>query len=92
MPKHRQKYIRNVHQILNLKGKYLSVCFSEEDTGYESSEKFRTTKIGSILYFSSEGELRELFEPYFKIIELKTVEIEGKFQSHIFNYAFMAPL
>jgi cyclopropane fatty-acyl-phospholipid synthase-like methyltransferase len=89
LPEQRQKYVRNVHQILSPKGRYLSVCFSEKDVGFESSEKIRTTRIGSVLYFSSEDELRELFKPYFQIIEMKTVDIDGKFQSHTFNYFFM---
>ena len=70
LPEQRQQYVRNVHQIINPKGKYLSVCFSEKDTGFESSGKFRTTKIGSVLYFSSEEELQKLFEPYFQILFL----------------------
>ena len=88
LPEQRQQYVRNVHKILNPNGKYLSVSFSEKDSGFESSGKFRKTRIGSILYFSSEEELQKLFEPYFKIIEIKTVEIEGKFTPHVFNYVF----
>ena len=88
-PEQRQKYVENVHRILNPKGKFLSLCFSEKDTGFGGSGKYRQTHLGSVLYFSSEYELRELFETYFRIIELQTVEISGKFDSHIFNYVFM---
>ena len=88
-PQRRQKYIENVSRILNPKGKYLSVCFSEKDTGFGGSGKYRKTQLGSVLYFSCEDELRELFKAYFQIIDLWTVEISGKFESHIFNYAFM---
>jgi len=88
-PEQRQKYIENVSRILNPKGKYLSVCFSEKDTGFGGSAKFRKTQLGSVLYFSCEDELRKLFKAYFQIIDLRTVEISGKFESHIFNYAFM---
>jgi SAM-dependent methyltransferase len=88
-PRQRQKYVENVYRILNPKGKYLSVCFSKKDTGFGGSGKYRKTPLGSVLYFSSEEELRELFEAYFQIIDLQTVEIAGKFQSHIFNYVFM---
>ena len=87
-PQYRVKYVQNVHQILNSNGKYLSVCFSEKDTAFEGSGKYRKTPTGSILYFSSEDELKELFSPYFKIIELSSVEIAGKFVSHVFNYCF----
>jgi len=89
LPKRRRKYVENVHRILNPKGKYLSLCFSEKDTGFEGSGKYRGTAIGSVLYFSSEEELRKLFEPHFQIIDLRTIEISGKFESHVFNYVFM---
>lgn len=89
LPEHRQKYVNNVYQLLNQDSKYLSVCFSEKDNGFEESGKYRKTKIGSVLYFSNEAELRELFEPCFGIIEIKTVEIKGKFLDHVFNYVFM---
>ncbi|MEE9371115.1 MAG: class I SAM-dependent methyltransferase [Sedimentisphaerales bacterium] len=88
-PEQRQKYLENVHRILNPKGKYLSVCFSEKDTGFTGSGKYRKTQLGTILYFSSEHELRELFETHFEIIDLRTVQISGKFEPHIFNYFFM---
>jgi SAM-dependent methyltransferase len=88
-PEKRKKYVENVHKMLNPGGKYLSVCFSEKDTQFGGSGKYRKTHIGTILYFSSEGELRDLFEPYFKIKELKTMEIIGKSASHFVNYAFM---
>jgi SAM-dependent methyltransferase len=85
-PRRRRKYLENVRRILNPKGKFLSVCFSEKDTAFESSAKYRKTSLGTTLYFSSEDELRKLFEMYFVIIDLRTVEISGKFQPHIFNY------
>ena len=88
-PEQRHKYVENVCRILNPKGKYLSLCFSEKDTGFEGSGKYRKTQLGSVLYFSSDGELRELFELYFEIIDLRTIEISGKFETHIFNYVFM---
>jgi SAM-dependent methyltransferase len=88
-PEQRQKYVENVSRILNPKGKFLSLCFSEKDTGFGGSGKYRDTEIGSVLYFSCEDELRELFKAYFQIIDLRTVEISGKFEPHIFNYVFM---
>jgi SAM-dependent methyltransferase len=88
-PRKRRKYVENVHGILNPNGKYLSVCFSEKDPCFGGSGKFRRTPLGTILYFSSEDELRELFQPFFKIIELKTIKILGRSGCHIANYAFM---
>lgn len=88
-PEKRSKYAANVHKILNPQGKYLSVCFSEKDSAFGGSGKYRGTPLGTILYFSSEDELRELFKPYFHIEELRTTEIMGKPASHLAIYAFM---
>ncbi len=88
-PEQRKKYVENVYRILSPRGKYLSVCFSEKDPEFGGSEKYRETRLDTILYFSSEEELRKLFEPYFNIKELKTIEIRGKPTRHLANYAFM---
>jgi cyclopropane fatty-acyl-phospholipid synthase-like methyltransferase len=88
-PERRETYAANVYRILNPGGKYLSVCFSEKDTEFGGVGKYRKTFLGTVLYFSSEVELHRLFESYFKIIELKTMEIAGKAASHRINYVFM---
>jgi len=88
-PQQRKKYVENVYRILNPKGKYLSVCFSAKEPEFGGSGKYRETRLGTILYFSSEDELRDLFEPYFNIKELKTIAIRGKPVPHLANYAFM---
>jgi len=88
-PENRKKYIQNVFRLLNPGAKYLSVCFSEKDPQFGGSGKFRKTPLGTVLYFSSEDELKVLFESYFEINELKTIEISGKFGPHIANYVFM---
>ncbi len=88
-PEERKNYVKNVHRMLNPKGKYLSICFNEKDLQFGGSGKYIKTRIGTILYLSSEEELRDLFEPCFNIKELKTIEIKGKSVLHIANYAFM---
>jgi cyclopropane fatty-acyl-phospholipid synthase-like methyltransferase len=88
-PAQRETYVANVHRLLNKGGKYFSVCFSECDPQFGGVGKYRKTSLGTVLYFSSEAELRLLFETYFTIIELKTIEIAGKAASHQANYVFM---
>ena len=88
-PDKRGKYIENVYRKLHPGSKYLSVCISEMDPQFGGSGKYRETRLGTTLYFSNEVELSALFEPYFNIKELKTIEISGKTGSHLVNYAFM---
>ena len=88
-PEKRKQYVENVHGKLNPKGRYLSLCFSEDDPQFGGSGKYRETPLGTTLYFSSEDELRALFPPYFSIEELKTIEVVGKFGPHRAIYAFM---
>ncbi|MDP4237873.1 MAG: class I SAM-dependent methyltransferase [Bacteroidota bacterium] len=88
-PEKRKQYVENVYSILHPGGKYLSVCFSEKDTQFSGSGKYRETRLGTTLYLSSEEELRDLFDSCFNIKELKTIEISGKSGSHLANYVFM---
>jgi SAM-dependent methyltransferase len=87
-PERRKKYVENVYRLLGSGGKYFSVCFSEKDPEFGSG-KYRKTPLGTVLYFSSEDELRDLFDPHFRIEELKTIETRGKFARHLANYSFM---
>jgi len=88
-PNQRKWYVTNVHSLLSPKGKYLSVCFNEGDQAFGGVGKYRRTPLGTLLYFSSEDELRALFDPYFTILDTKTIEVCGKFASHLANYCFM---
>ena len=54
-PEDRERYIRNVHSVLKPGGLYLSVSFSEEDPQFGGRGKYRSTRIGTTLYFSSEA-------------------------------------
>jgi cyclopropane fatty-acyl-phospholipid synthase-like methyltransferase len=81
-PQDRQKYIQNVFHVLNPGSRYFSVSFSERDTQFGGTGKYRNTPLGTTLYFSSESEIRDLLSPHFEIQDLKTIEISGKFGSH----------
>jgi SAM-dependent methyltransferase len=88
-PEDREKYINNVYRLLKPGGQYLSVCFSEDSSQFGGKGKYRKTPLDTVLYFSSEDEMRALFKTYFGIEELKTVDIEGKFGFHKAIYAFL---
>lgn len=88
-PQDREKYINNVHRLLNPEGMYLSVCFSEKSPQFGGVGKYRKTPLDTVLYFSSEREIVSLVEPLFEIEKLETVEIQGKFAPHRAIYAFM---
>lgn len=93
-----KKYIADVNNLLKDRGKYLSTCFNVQSSHMgKPGEKHRTVPEdgraipGYELYFSSIDELKELFCPYFKIIEAKLIQIEnvnaGK--TYTENYFFM---
>ncbi len=85
-PEDQKTYIKNVYKILRPGATYFSVCFSEKDSQFGGSGKYRKTQIGTTLYFSSESELRELVSSYFTIRELKTIEVSGRYGPHCAAY------
>ncbi len=88
-PENRNKYLENVHRILNPKGKYFSLSFSEKDPQFGGIGKYRKTPLGTVLYFSSEDELKTLFSRYFSIIDHRTIETFGKYSPHIAVYSLI---
>jgi cyclopropane fatty-acyl-phospholipid synthase-like methyltransferase len=88
-PQKRNHYVESVFRLLNPGGTYLSVCFSNKDQQFGGKGKYRHTPLGTYLYFSSEHELRRLFQRYFKIAELSAIEIKGIKSSHCAYYALM---
>jgi SAM-dependent methyltransferase len=88
-PQHRRRYIASVHRLLRQEARYLSVSFSEDDPAFGGMGKYRTTPLGTTLYFSSEQELRELFESFFEVEELCSVEVAGKHGPHVAIKALM---
>jgi SAM-dependent methyltransferase len=88
-PVDRLKYVKNVHRLVKPGGRYFSVCFSEESLEFGGEGKYRKTPIDTVLYFSSESEMKSLFDPFFHIEELKTIDIEGKVAMHKAIYAFL---
>lgn len=97
MPPQRKGYMENLSNLLNRGGRYLSVCFNEQSPEFgEPGKKYRKSPIGTMLYYSSLDELRELFSPQFRIIEAKTITMSGgrgeEGLKHTGNYFFMEKL
>jgi len=88
-PEDRERYAGNVRRLLRPGGKYLSVCFSDEDPQFGGSGKVRKTPLGTTLYFSSEEELGDLFAPFFTIRNLTTREVPGKYGPHLAVCVFL---
>jgi cyclopropane fatty-acyl-phospholipid synthase-like methyltransferase len=91
-PQKRKLYVESVFNLLNPGGTYVSVCFSDKDPQFGGKGKYRHTPLGTHLYFSSENELRRLFQRFFRIDELSTIEISGKGSFHNAHYALMEKL
>ena len=91
----RKKYVRDVSNLLNKDGKYLSVSFNINDRKSEQGKKSKEITggqkrpVGATLYFSSLQELKELFKAYFEIIESKTYEKIGVGGDNTWNYLLM---
>lgn len=81
-PDSRKAYADNVGRLLRPGGRYVSVCFSEEDPDFGGTGKVRSTPLGTTLYFSSEDEIRGLLAPSFQIEKLSTSEVAGKYGPH----------
>jgi 2-polyprenyl-3-methyl-5-hydroxy-6-metoxy-1,4-benzoquinol methylase len=88
-PEQRFKYVNNVYKLVKPGGYYFSVCFSEKSDQFGGEGKYRKTPLNTELYFSSEEEMFTLFDPFFEIVKLSTVEIEGKYAPHKAIYAVL---
>ncbi|MFH1918158.1 MAG: class I SAM-dependent methyltransferase [Nanoarchaeota archaeon] len=96
IPKQRQKYVNNIKSILNKRGKYLSVCFNNQNPDFGAKGKnLRIVSEGSAmpagtkLYYSSFEEMKQLFGQHFNIIDAKLIQMTTGSKHHIGNYFFM---
>ncbi|MDO8593168.1 MAG: class I SAM-dependent methyltransferase [bacterium] len=85
------EYVKNIYQLLNDGGKYLSMCFNDSSPEYGGSGGgYRSSPSGTKIYYSTQEEARELFKPHFKIIDEKLIRIPGhKGPDHIGNFFLM---
>lgn len=85
-PSARAKHVDSVASLLRDGGIYLSVCFAIDDDA-DAHSKFSVSPVGTKLYYSTALELRDLFEPRFRIAETKVMTIQGRHgQRHHANY------
>ncbi len=80
-PEQRPSYAANLARLLAPGALHLSVCFSEQDAMFGGGKQ-RLTPIGTMLYFSSEEEIRNLFSPHFDIVTLGLIDIHGTHDNH----------
>ncbi|MCK4729891.1 MAG: class I SAM-dependent methyltransferase [Candidatus Aenigmarchaeota archaeon] len=96
MSEQRQKYVKNIKRILNVEGKYLSICFNNQNPDFGAKGKNlriipegAKMPVGTRLYYSSFEEMKQLFEPHFRVIEAKLITMTAGKKEHIGNYFFM---
>ena len=99
IPKQRQKYVKNIKRILSKRGKYLSICFNNQNPDFGAKGKNlriipegAKMPAGTKLYYSSFEEMKQLFELHFCIIESKLIKMTAGKKEHIGNYFFMEKL
>jgi len=85
-PEYRSHYMEQLAGHLHPGALYLAVCFHESDPQFGGKGKYRQTSIGTRLYFSSQEELKKLYEPFFGIREQAIIEVSGKRGPHQANF------
>jgi 2-polyprenyl-3-methyl-5-hydroxy-6-metoxy-1,4-benzoquinol methylase len=88
-PEQRSKYIANLSSLLKPGGYYLSVSISSRSKSFGDSGKVRVTPLATHLYLSDMAEISETFSKFFKMIEIKEIEIAGSPSSHKCIFALM---
>lgn len=88
-PEERETFVGHVAELLNPGATYLAVCFHETDVNFGGSGKYRKTRFGHTLYFSSKEELELLYQPLFEILDNRLIDIGGDPMPHRANYILM---
>ena len=89
LPENRSDYIHSVYRMLKPGAKYLSVSFHRKDRYFGGKGRIRETPLGTILYFSTDREVKQLFSAHFTILEQKIIEVPGKSVPHLSHSIFM---
>jgi len=90
MPEFRERYVKEIARKINFGGKYIVLTFNEESPEWGGG-KYRVGLTGAPLYYSSTDELKELYEPYFKILEskIRPTFFKNSGNKHLENYLFL---
>jgi len=88
------EYIKNVSNLLNSNGKYLTMHFNLQGSDYGTTgQRFREVPDGTRIYYSTLEEMKELFEKHFKVVESKMIEVPGRSgPNHTANYFILEKL
>lgn len=86
-PENRTQYTENIHSILAPNALYLSLCFNEKDSTFEGTGKTRQSNRGTTIYLSNESDLKNLWSPYFNIIDFRILDNLSYPINHVFNFA-----
>jgi len=93
MPENRESYLRDIKNLLNNSGKYLSICFNNQNPDFGmKGVKLRILPegvkmpSGTKLYYSSFEEMENLFKNNFKILDSKLIKMTAGGKDHIGNY------
>lgn len=73
MPEEREKYVQGLASLVHSGANYLSLSFNDQAVEWgEPGQKYRTSTLtGANLYYSSYDELRDLFSPYFRVLDTR---------------------
>jgi len=73
-----RRYVANVHRMLRPGGRYSRSASARRTPSGSRGGEVPHDLDRTRLYFSSEQELRGLFDPLFRIQELRAVEVAGR--------------
>lgn len=93
MPEFREKYVKDVAAKINKSGKYIVLTFNDQSSEWGGG-KYRTGLTKTPLYYSSLDELKELYKPYFKVLEskIRPTFFKNSGNKHLENYLLLERL
>jgi hypothetical protein len=81
--------LSNVKKHLKKNGYYISASFNKNTDYFKYVNNEWKTNIGTKLFLSSETELKKMFSQFFKIKEIKTLNLNEKYNNHLLTYLIL---